>query len=306
MLSLREQLCVGNDALATVTTLLQRARAAHPTDGLYEAADLQWWWAQGPRLIESFPQLFWFDDIGRPEAAVITTEWSYGVQLDPIALPDATPELVSKVVERGLDHARAAGFDTVQLEVDRADHLLREALSGRGFEIEETGWAETWLDAEARPEISPLPAGYRLGGRLDTKPCPHHLIERNGAAVEQRLLQTSLYRPDLDLVVLDRSDHVAAYGLFWFDPVTSTGMVEPMRTEENHQRRGLARHVLTTGIELLSAAGAERIKICFELSNPASSRLYPSVGFRPVKQTDVFAGPSTNSSPSSAATNSTG
>ena len=306
MLSLREQLCVGNDALATVTTLLQRARAAHPTDGLYEAADLQWWWAQGPRLIESFPQLFWFDDIGRPEAAVITTEWSYGVQLDPIVLPAATPELVSKVVERGLDHARSSGFGTVQLEVDRADHLLREALSGRGFEIEETGWAETWLDAEARPEISPLPAEYRLGCRLDTKPRPHHLIERNGAAVEQRLLQTSLYRPDLDLVVLDRSDHVAAYGLFWFDPVTSTGMVEPMRTMDDHQRRGLARHLLTTGMELLSAAGAERIKICFELSNPASSRLYPSVGFRAVKQTDVFAGPTTNSSPSSAATNSTG
>jgi ribosomal protein S18 acetylase RimI-like enzyme len=80
-------------------------------------------------------------------------------------------------------------------------------------------------------------------------------------------------------------------------------MVEPMRTEDDHRRRGLARHLLTAGIELLSAAGAERIKICFELSNPASSRLYPSVGFRPVKQTDVFAGPTTNSSP---CTNGTG
>lgn len=294
MLPLRERLCVGDDALATVTTLLQRARSAHPTDGLYEAADLQWWWAQGPRLIESFPQLFWFDHIGRPEAAVITTEWSYGVQMDPIVLPGATRELVTKVVERGLGHACAAGFGTVQLEVDRTDHPLRETLSGRGFEIEEPGWAETWMDVDSRPEISPLPTEYRMGCRLDTKTRPHHLIERDGAAVEQRLLQTTLYRPDLDLVVLDRNDDVTAYGLFWFDPVTSTGMVEPMRTEDNHQRRGLARHLLTAGIDQLFGAGAERIKICFELSNPASSRLYPSVGFRPVKQTDVFAGPTTN------------
>ena len=235
--------------------------------------------------------------MGRPEAAVITTEWSYGVQLDPIFLPGAAPELVLTVIDRGLDQARASGFGTVQLEVDHADHLLREALSERGFTIEESGYAETWLDTSARPEISPLPAEYRLGSRLDTKPSPHHLVERNGAAVEQRLLQTSLYRPDLDLVVLDRCDRVAASGLFWFDPVTATGLVEPMRTEDDHQRRGLARHLLTTGIELLSAAGAERIKICFELSNPASSRLYPSVGFKSVKQTDVFAGPTTAPTP---------
>lgn len=78
-------------------------------------------------------------------------------------------------------------------------------------------------------------------------------------------------------------------------------MVEPMRTEDDHQRRGLARYLLTAGIEQLSEAGAERIKICFELSNPASSRLYPSVGFRPVKQTDVFAGPTAYSSPASSA-----
>lgn len=105
------------------------------------------------------------------------------------------------------------------------------------------------------------------------------------------LRQTTLYRPDLDLVVLDGDDHVAAYGLFWFDPITSTGLVEPLRTEDDHHRRGLARHLLTTGIEKLAAAGAHRVKICFELSNPASSQLYPQLGFRPVKRTDVFTGP---------------
>ncbi len=67
-----------------------------------------------------------------------------------------------------------------------------------------------------------------------------------------------------------------------------------MRTKDDHQRRGLARHLLTAGIEQSSEAGAERIKICFELSNPASIRLYPGVGFKRVKQTDVFAGPTAN------------
>ncbi len=116
------------------------------------------------------------------------------------------------------------------------------------------------------------------------------MIERHGPDVEQRLLQTSLYRSDLDLLVLDSDDNCAAYGLCWYDPETATGVVEPMRTEDDHQQRGLARHVLTTGINLLAEAGAERIKIVFEPGNPASSHLYLDVGFEPVKQTDTFSG----------------
>jgi predicted N-acetyltransferase YhbS len=119
---------------------------------------------------------------------------------------------------------------------------------------------------------------------------PHHMTNagRNHPDVEPRLRQTSLYRPDLDLVIHDSQDSVAAYGLFWHDPVSATGLVEPMRTEEDHQQRGLARHILTAGIDLLAAAGAERIKICYELDNPASKSLYLSAGFEPVRQTVVY------------------
>ncbi len=88
--------------------------------------------------------------------------------------------------------------------------------------------------------------------------------------------------------MLDSDDSVAAYGLFWYDPVTATGLVEPMRTEDDHQRRGLARHILTTGIDLLAEAGAERIKICFEPDNPASSRPLPQRRLRTGRQTDLY------------------
>jgi GNAT superfamily N-acetyltransferase len=192
-------------------------------------------------------------------------------------------------MERGLAHAASSGFGAVDLEVDHADAVLRELLVGHGFHIEGDGVVEAWLAADARPAISPLHKDYRLCSRRDTMLRPHHLVHRNGPDVETRLRQTSLYRPDLDLVVLDRHDRVAAYGLLWFDAETATGLVEPMRTEDDHQRRGLARHLLTAGLALLAAAGAMRIKICFEPDNPAARQLYLSVGFEPVKQTVVFA-----------------
>jgi len=255
---------------------------------VYEAADLQWWW-RTPRSTDIFRQLFWFDHLGRPEAAVIATDWGDRIALDPIIMPDATPDWVAHVIERGLAHASESGFGAVELEVDRADDVMRAVLVGHGFAIKEDGLVETWLAADARPAISPLHEGYRLSSRRDTMLRPHHMIKRSGPDVEKRLLQTSLYCSDLDLLILDRDDNHAAYGLFWYDPETATGLVEPMRTEDDHQRRGLARHILTTGIDLLAEAGAVRIKICFEPDNPASRGLYLSVGFEPVKQTDVLA-----------------
>ena len=289
MFSLREQHLVGLDYVNEVTALLQRVRRTHPTAGLFEAADLQWWW-RTPRSTDSIAQLFWFDDDGRAEAAVIATDWGDRIALDPVVMPDATPDLVAHVIERGLAHAAESGFDSIGLEVDRDDDVLREILVGHGFELEDRGVIETWLAAEARPKVSPLPDNYRLSSRLATGHLPHHMIspKRKQPDPEPRLRQTSLYRPDLDLVVHDNRDEVAAYGLFWYDPETATGLVEPMRTEDDHQRRGLARHVLTTGIHLLARAGAQRIKICYHPDNPASSRLYLSVGFEPDRHTVIF------------------
>ncbi len=205
-------------------------------------------------------------------------------------MPDANPEWVAHVVERGLTHIGEYGIGVVELEVDRADDVMRNVLFGDGFTVKGDGLIECWLDAGARPAISPLHDGYRWFSRRDTMQRPHHMTEPRRPDVEQRLMQTSLYRSDLDLVIFDSEDNIAAYGLFWYDPQTATGVVEPMRTRDDHQQRGLARHILTTGIDLLAEAGAKRISIGFEPDNPASSHLYLSVSFEPHRRTDVFSG----------------
>jgi GNAT superfamily N-acetyltransferase len=287
---MQEQHRVGTEYLEAATTLLHRVRSVDHTAGLLEAADLQWWW-RAPRSTDAFPQLFWFDDRGRPEAAVVATDWGDGVALDPIVMPDATPAWVAHVVERGIAHASEFGHRDLDVVIDRADRVMRDLLVGRGFaEVQDDRLSvvSAWLGAGARPPVTPLHEGYRLCSRVDTLHRPHHMLGRNGPDLEARLRQTSLYRPELDLLVLDDRDSVAAYGPFWFDPDVGTGLVEPMRTEVGHQRRGLARHVLTAGIDLLAAAGAERIKVCFGPTNVAAKELYLGVGFEPDKQTAVF------------------
>ena len=286
----------GIEYLDAVTMLLNRIRNSHPTAGLYDAAELHWWWAQAERSTDDVDQLFWFDDRGRPEAAVIVTSFGDVTQLDPLVLPDVLPHWVEHIMQRGLSHAADLGFDAVCLEVDNDDSVLRSVLTDRGFASDGSEFVEAWLPAQARPAISTLAAGYRLSDRSCSLSRPHHMINarRDYNDPEPRLNQTSLYRPDLDLVAYDDAGSVAAYGLFWYDPTTGVGVVEPMRTEDEHQNRGLARHVLTSGIDRLVLAGAKRIKICFDPANAAARHLYLGVGFKVDRCNEIFVGPTTN------------
>lgn len=283
----REEQRVGPAYLATVTELLQRVRAEHPTAGLFEAADLQWWWRTA-RSTDALPQLFWFDANGRPDAAAILTDWGNRVAVDVMALPDATPDRIAHLVGRGVQHADSLGSPRLTAEVASDDHVRLDAYGTLGFSQAGDGVVEAWLDTGSMPGVSALADGYRSATRTDAHDRPHHMVGRSAPDVESRLRQTTLYRADLDVVVLDGCGAVASYGLCWYDPVSRTGLVEPMRTEDDHQRRGLARHVLTRGVHLLAAAGAERIKICYEDDNPASGHLYRSVGFVPFRRTVVL------------------
>lgn len=134
------------------------------------------------------------------------------------------------------------------------------------------------MDAEDRPAVAALPPGFVLVDRARETPGPHPMRRRSGDEVEARLRQCSLYDPALDLAVEAADGRVAGYALFWFDPVTDVGMVEPMRVEDEYQRRGLARAMLTAGLDLLATRGARRLKVGY--SSDAARVLYVGAGFR--------------------------
>ena len=147
-----------------------------------------------------------------------------------------------------------------------------------------------WFDDHGQPEAAVITSIVDSRSRKTARSKRGWLPRRGTRTTGYRVASTRCSVPTSTLVVHDRRDDVAAYGLLWYDPETATGLVEPMRTEDDHQRPGLARHVLTNGLGLLAEAGVERIKIVYEPGNPAASHLYLSVGFRPHRHTDLFAG----------------
>jgi hypothetical protein len=223
-----ERFLVGRDYLAAAVDSLQRVRASHPTSGVWEAADLEWWWRK-PRLTDGWDQLFWFAD-DRPVAAAIATDWGGRLGLDIITLPDAPDDFVADVVRRGVDRIASASVDHIKSLVDGADSVITSLLTGAGFvRLPETG-TSAWMLPRSRRPIAPLAGGYRLVSHNELADRPHHYVARNGPNVEERLRETSLYRADLDLAVIDGTGDVVAYGLFWYDPISTVGFVEPTLT----------------------------------------------------------------------------
>lgn len=266
----------GMPYLTEASALLQQARKEHPTKGLWEAADLQWWW-RTPRSTDDEPKLFWYGEHG-PVAAAMTTEWRSTTWLDLITLPSVKASLVREVFERA--QGLTTDLESVEMLVDDEDEELIGLLRETGFH-QDSGDVTAWMGAATVPEISTLADGYSLHSRASNASTVHHFAHRSGPEVEYRLRQTPLYRPDLDLFVVDQHGEVAAYGLFWYDPATGVGLVEPIRTEEPHQGKGLARHVLTAGIHNLVAVGSKRIKVSYEADNEPAVALYVGAGFEP-------------------------
>jgi ribosomal protein S18 acetylase RimI-like enzyme len=274
--AIREVRASGLEYLALATQLLQRARLADAEAGLWEAADLQWWW-RTPRSSDAIDQFFWIDDEG-PVAGLVLTDWGRAWGCDLIVVPGVSTVPLSTVWARAVETIDASGLEAVEVLARDDDVELRNLLSGAGFVVDDNRSGIAWMNAQEQPDVAALPEGFVLVDRAQETNTPHPMRQRSGEEVEARLLQCSLYDPALDLAVEAPDGQAAGYSLFWFDPVTEVGLLEPMRVEDAYQRRGLARAMLTAGLDRLAQRGARRLKVGY--ATDAARRLYVGAGFR--------------------------
>jgi ribosomal protein S18 acetylase RimI-like enzyme len=265
----------GFEYVILATQLLQRARLADAEAGVWEAADLQWWW-RTPRRSDAVDQLFWIDDDG-PVAGVVLTDWDRAWGCDAIVVPGSSTVPLPTVWARAVEAIDSLALDAVEVLVRDDDLELRALLAGAGFVADSGQSGITWMNAGDRPDVAALAEGFVLVDRAKETTRPHPMRRRSGEDVEARLRKCSLYDPGLDLAVEAADGQVAGYALFWFDPVTEVGLVEPMRVEAAYQRRGLARAMLTAGLDRLAKRGARRLKVGY--ATDVARGLYVGAGF---------------------------
>jgi ribosomal protein S18 acetylase RimI-like enzyme len=275
---MHQVLLTGLERLTAVTALLHRIRLENPRAGVWEAADVQWWWRR-PRLSDEISLPVWFDEAGQPIATTLLTEWPHAWWLDLIRMPDATSTLDDVAGPAWAHLERLEGSPVIESIVPADDVELGAWFQERGFAMAGESWS-SWLDAADRPDSTAPPAGYRLVDRAargeDVAP-EHPMVARNGPDVEARLRQTTLYDPRLDLAVLAPDGSVAGYALCWHDSVTGVGYVEPVRVEDEHAGRGIGYAMISAGLDRLAGAGSTRLKIAWE--SQRAEALYTRLGF---------------------------
>ena len=106
-------------------------------------------------------------------------------------------------------------------------------------------------------------------------------LSRGEWAIEntKRFLQWYEGREDLDLVALSSTGEIASFGVFLIDPVTLVGELDPVGTRASHQRRGLSKTVLCTGLHYMKSRGMKRAVVRTGVDNMPAIRAYESVGF---------------------------
>jgi predicted N-acetyltransferase YhbS len=109
---------------------------------------------------------------------------------------------------------------------------------------------------------------------------------RSGEHIADRLAMCSLYNPAADLAIKADDSTVATYLLYWFDPVTRVGLVEPMHVGNAFQRQSLARAMVMEGVRRLVEHGAKRVKVSYE--NKAAQKIYEGIGFVTTHSTTWF------------------
>jgi hypothetical protein len=148
-MAIHEVRAAGLEYLALATELLQRARLADPEEGLWEAADLQWWW-RTPRRSDAIDHLFWIDDEG-PVAGVVLTDWGRAWGCDPIVVPGLSSVPFARVWTRAVEAIDALRLEAVEVLARDDDGELLGLLAGAGFVAGAERSGIAWMNAEDRP-----------------------------------------------------------------------------------------------------------------------------------------------------------
>jgi GNAT superfamily N-acetyltransferase len=269
---MRYELLSGFARLSATTSVLQRSRLADPLGGMWEAADVQWWWGR-PRDTDQLLLPVWFDEMG-PVAVAGLTASGVSWQVDVFALPSIMD--VHDVWAATMEAASRHHLGALEMLVHEDDTSLIGLAIQSGFAMSDEVSGTTWMDVNQRPPIAQVD-GFTIVDRETRPDSQHPMIARNGEFIESRLQQCSLYDSTLDLAIEDENGKAVGYALFWFDDTTFVGILEPMRVEDEYQRRGLARVLLTNGLNRLALKGARRLKVGF--SADAGRDLYLAAGF---------------------------
>ena len=272
------------DDLRTAADLMSAAWAAGAPHVAETPAAIEWWYALShPDPLGDHLRL-WFDD-SRP----VAWSWHEPPELETHVWTGDAPRDAATfraILEATIAESDGGEVGAFAADDDRGAIGVLESLGFAPAGRRLSQWQRHATDVPVAP--ASLPDGYRIRGLTGPEELPARVGVHRAAfprstltvAKYERLLTVPHYRFSDDLVVEAADGELAAYALGWLDPIGRVAEFEPVGTHPDHQRRGLSRAVLATGLTRFFDAGAGTVQVYADASVTAAEALYAATGFR--------------------------
>ncbi|MEO8286135.1 MAG: GNAT family N-acetyltransferase [Chloroflexota bacterium] len=171
------------------------------------------------------------------------------------------------------------------------DTLRRDVLASRGYVAEaEPDYSLATRSLQGEIPVSVLPEGFSMRavtGEHEAEAVQAVHVGAFGRAWQPgeylQVMRSSSFYIERELVVVAPDGRFAAFLVYWIDPISKSGLFEPVGCHPDYQRRGLTRALMYEGLRCMAAHGMTTAIVLHEAPayNPASAALYRSVGFNP-------------------------
>jgi GNAT superfamily N-acetyltransferase len=267
------------------------------------------WWLFYPDQSAEFPQrIYLWEDGGEALGWCLLTpdECALDVFVHPRLHGTKQAETMFIWAEERLAAlVKANGGDIINAGwIFETDHERDSFLKRRGYT------SRPWMIHFARSLDGPipvpsLPEGYGVRPSAGEPEAEQRALASYGAFqstwgwdkyLQRRLsfMRSPVYEDERDMVVVapdpkGRSGgRIAAFCIYWLDPVNKVGNFEPVGTHPDFQKRGLGKAVLLESLRRMKAHGMETAIVCTDEGNEAAEKLYEAVGFRGVNRLRLY------------------
>jgi mycothiol synthase len=176
------------------------------------------------------------------------------------------------------------GSDVMDCDINRSDILHKQGY----VQSDGPAFCYTIRSLQASIPESILPVGYTIrnvAGEEEAEAVQAVHASSFGSMWQpgeyRNVMRTPGFHIDRELIVVAPDGRFAAFLIYWIDPVSKSGLFEPVGCHQNFQRLGLTTALMYEGMRRMFAHGMTTAIVKHEPAqkNPAASALYRSVGF---------------------------
>jgi GNAT superfamily N-acetyltransferase len=196
------------------------------------------------------------------------------------------PEML-RYAEAHLSKQTEGGRRTLRIWLRDRDTEFQALAAQNGYRMQSNSpdWISRWAIPDPFPAIT-LPEGFRLLSLQDENDlrkvnrCLWRGFDHPGEAPEEdiegrkKMQSAPNFRKDLTVVVQAPDSNYVVFCGLWYDPAWRVATVEPLATDPDYRRMGLARAAVYEGARRCRALGATQVLV------GSGQAFYEAIGFR--------------------------